>query len=252
MKLIDLHAHLDFETFDEDREKILDDMKKNNIFCLSNTLNRENYEKSKRIFKNSDVVKVCPGLYPQETETITDEDFNSYLELIKKDDPIAIGEVGLDRHHTKEPEKWEIQEKRFRQIIEFAIEIDKPLIIHTRKAEQRVLEILEEYVTKTRFNKFDLHCFTGKKKLIKKIKELNIYCSIPLAVLNTESFRILVDELPMRQILIETDSPFLNPDKERNTPLNIPRIYDEIAKIKGYDKKEIENIIYRNYMKFIL
>lgn len=61
-----------------------------------------------------------------------------------------------------------------------------------------------------------------------------------------------MDELPIRQLLVETDSPFLNPSKERNSPLNVPIIYEEIAKIKGLDKKEIENIIYRNYMKIIM
>lgn len=255
MVYVDLHAHMDFNSFDNDRDIILEKMKENKIIALSNTLNRENYEYTKKLYeKNKDIIKVCPGLYPQDSENISDEDFNSYMKLIEKekDEIIAIGEIGLDRHHTKDEKLWEVQEKRFRQIIELGIKIDKPLIIHTRKAEERVLEILDEYVKKYNFRKFDLHCFTGKKKLINQIKELGIYCSIPYAVKKTESFQILVSQLPIRQILVETDSPFLHPDKERNTPLSVPFIYEEIAKIKGYDAKEIETIIYRNYMKFTM
>ena len=92
----------------------------------------------------------------------------------------------------------------------------------------------------------------GKKKLIKDIKELEIYCSIPLIVLNTQSFQDMVKELPISQLLVETDSPYLNPSRERNSPLNIPKIYEKIAQLKGYDTREVENIIYRNYRLLIL
>lgn len=261
MAYVDLHCHLDWKSYDGEREQIVSEMKDKNIIALSNTTTRKNYEETKILFKNSNNIHVCPGLYPQDAEKISDKDFNSYLDLIRKDSDkiLAIGEVGLDRYHTKlgdegneNSELWEVQEKRFREIIELGIELDKPIIIHTRKAEQRVLEILREYVVSTGFKKFDLHCFSGKKKLIKDIIELGVYCSIPLTVINTESFRILVKELPIRQILVETDSPFLHPEKIRNSPLSVPLIYDEIAKIKGYDKNEIVNIIYKNYMRFTM
>lgn len=254
MKLLDTHCHLDFENFDEDREKLVDEMKRNNIIALTNTTNRENYEYTKKLFKDYENIKVCPGLYPQDSEKISDEELEDYFKLIRKDKDkiVAIGEVGLDRHHTRDDDLIQIQEKRFRQMINIAIELDKPIIIHSRKMEQRVLEIIREVQEKTGFKKFQLHCFMGKKKLIKDIKELKVYCSIPLSILNTESFQILVNELPVKQLLVETDSPFLNPSKERNSPLNVPLIYDKIAEIKGYDKKEITNIIYRNYQKLTM
>lgn len=255
MTYIDFHCHLDYKDFDKDRENIISEMNKKKIIALTNTTNREEYENTKKLFENhTNIVKVCPGLYPQEAEKISDDEFKKYLKFLEKNknDFLVIGEVGLDRHHTTDPKLWHIQEQRFRKIIELAIKINKPLCIHTRKAEKEVLEIIEEYITKTGFKKFNLHCFCGKKNLINKIKELNIYCSIPLTVLNTESFKLLVSELSVCQLLVETDSPFLNPSKERNTPLNIPLIYEEIAKIKGYDKDEIKNIIYNNYRKLVM
>ncbi len=255
MALVDVHSHLDFKDFDKDRKELVEQMRNNNIISLTNTLNPQNYEETKKKFLGfEDTVKVCPGLYPQDAEKISDEDFEKYLKLLQKDKNkfVAIGEVGLDRHHTTDSKLWEVQEKRFRKIIELAIKIDKPIIVHTRKAEERVLELLKEYVTKYNYKKIDLHCFSGKKKLINTIRELKIYCSIPLTILNTQSFQILVENLPISQLLVETDAPFLHPSKERNSSLNIPQIYEKIAQIKGYDKKEIENIIYSNYMKFTM
>lgn len=253
MGFVDVHAHLDFEVFDKDRDNLLTELKEKQITVFTNTLNPQSYANSLKLFKDQSHINVCPGLYPQEAEKLSDAEVENYCQYLRenKDSFLAIGEVGLDRYHTTDPHLWNIQEKHFQKIIELAIELNKPLIIHTRKAEERTIEILRKYIEKTGFKKFNLHCFTGKKKLIKEIKSLGIYCSIPLVVLNTQSFQILVEELPVRQLLVETDSPFLNPNKERNTPLNIPLIYEKIAQIKGYDKKEIENIIYRNVMKLL-
>jgi len=251
---IDIHAHLDFDSFDSDREKLVKELEMKKILTFTNTLNFDNYLKTKKMFGSSKSVKVCPGLYPQEAEKISEEEFESYFEYLKKhksEFPV-IGEVGVDFKHTTDESLQEIQIGRFKKIIELAYELDKPLIIHSRKAEKEVLEILEEFISKKKFSKFVLHCFSGKKKLIKKIKELKLYVSIPLLIQNTESFRILVEELPVSQILVETDSPFLKPGKERNTPLSVPLIYDEIAKIKGLDNTEIKNIIFRNYQRLTL
>lgn len=254
MAYVDVHAHLDFENFNQDRAQLIKKLKESNIITLTNTLNPKNYQDTKCMFESHDHIHVCPGLYPQDAEKITDQEFNDYISYLKEhaDDFVAIGEVGLDRYNTEDPKLWELQEQRFKALIELGIELDKPLIMHTRKAEERVIEILEHYVQQTGFKKFDLHCFSGKKKLIPRIKALGIYCSIPLIVLNTQSFQLLVEELPMRQLLVETDSPFLNPSKERNSPLNIPQIYAKIAEIKGLDVKEVEHIVYRNYQKFTM
>lgn len=249
MTFIDIHCHLDFKHFDKDREQLIEEMKKQNIIAITNTLNPKNYEYAKSLFKNTTQIIPIPGLYPQDAEKIEESKFQAYLNKIEQENPLAIGEVGLDRHHTKDPKLWQIQENRLKKLIELAIKLNKPIIIHTRGAEEQTIQIIKEYTQKTKYRKFILHCFSGKKKLINEIKTLNIYCSVPLIVLSTTSFQLLVKMLPVTQLLAETDSPYLNPKKERNSPLNIPLIYGEIAKIKGLDPKEIETIIYRNYQK---
>jgi len=256
MVYVDVHSHMDWESLRENLSEIVDSMRNNNIITLSNTINQKTYIETKELFKQEKQVKVCPGLYPQDAEEINDNEFNEYLEVIELDieNIVAIGEVGLDFHHTKREEvnKIEMQVRRFRQVLEFAYKLDKPVIVHTRAAEKEVLEILEEFKVAGKIPKVCLHCFMGKKKYIAKIKELGLYCSIPLIVKNNESFRNLVAEMPIKYLLAETDSPFLHPDKIQNNPNYILGVYEEIAEIKGLDKTEIENIIYRNYMKFIM
>ena len=255
MVYVDIHCHLDWDSFDEDRVQLVNEMKRKNIIAFSNTTSLKNYKYTKDLFTNlGDVVSVCPGLYPEDASQIAQADFDNYLKFLKENsgDFLLIGEVGLDKHHNKDKALFEVQVLRLRSLIELAIELDKPIILHTWGAEEETINLLREYVEKTGFRKFVLHCFTGKKRLIKEIKELKIYCSIPYIIKRTESFRMLVSELNMNQILVETDSPFLHPDKIRNSPLSVPFIYEEIALIKGYDLKEIENIIYRNYQKLIM
>ena len=121
-----------------------------------------------------------------------------------------------------------------------------------RGAEEQVLNIIREVKEKTGFSRFVLHCFSGKKRLIKEIKELNVYCSIPMIVLNTHSFQLLTQELAVSQLLVETDSPFLNPERQRNSPVNVPIIYREIARLKKLDIVEIESIIFRNYQRLFM
>lgn len=251
MKLVDIHSHMDFKQFDDDRDVIVSKMREQNIFTLTNTLNRDNFHYTNELFKeNSDVVKVLPGLYPLDAQEISDLEFKEYLDEIRSiKDLVAIGEVGLDLKHGSNDAEFEVQKKRFKDIVELAIELNKPVIVHSWGAEAQLMEIIEEYVTSRGFRKFVIHCFTGKKKLIKKICELKIYASVPLTILNTQNFQILVSELPISKLLVETDSPYQHPGKERNSPLNIPLIYEKIAHMKGYDKKEIENMIYLNYQR---
>lgn len=254
MTLVDIHSHMDFEQFDSDRDDIVSAMREGNIITLTNTLNRENYHKTLSLFKDSpDVVKVLPGLYPTYAQEMSDGEFAEYLQEIRGiRNLVAIGEVGLDLKHGSNEKEFEVQMRRFRSLIELAIELDKPIIVHSWGAESQTLDIIEEYVSAKGFKKFVIHCFTGKKKLIKKICDLKIYASVPLTVMNTQSFQILVNELPVSKLLVETDSPYQHPGKERNSPLNIPLIYAKIAELKGYDKKEIENIIFRNYQKLFV
>ncbi len=251
IQLIDVHCHLDFPALKSQRETIDLKLQEKGILALTNTVSFQNYKETKQLFEKAKNIKVLPGIYPNECEKITEDEFQNFLNHIKqnKDKIIGIGEIGLDKKYTTNPELFNLQIKRFKQIIELGIELDKPMIIHTRDAELEILEILEYYIKKHNFTKFNLHCFFGSSKHFQKIKDLQIFCSIPLIILNNHHFQKLVSFLPLSQILVETDSPFLHPEKKTNSPLNTPQIYKKIAQIKELDYEVAIKQIYENYRK---
>jgi len=124
----------------------------------------------------------------------------------------AVGEVGLDGYWVPEA-LWPRQEEAFRRLVRIAVEADKPLIIHTRKRERQALEILLELGAK----RVDFHCFGGKVKLARAIADAGYHLSIPANARRSESFTRMLQTLPRDKLLLETDCPYLSPDRERDS-----------------------------------
>lgn len=122
----------------------------------------------------------------------------------------AVGEIGLDHHWVPEP-FWERQEQVFRALLRLARAAGKAVIVHSRKAEARMLEVLrEEGATRV-----DWHCFGGKTKLGQRIaEEPGHFLSIPANAVRSESFRKLLSVLPRDRVLLETDCPYLGPERD--------------------------------------
>jgi TatD DNase family protein len=142
---------------------------------------------------------------------------------------VAIGECGLDAY-------WETthmaeQERVLRRLIEVALAADKPLILHTRKAEERTLAILREMGVK----RADFHCFGGKAKLGVEIAEAGYHLSIPPVIVRAESFQRLVQKLPLESLLTETDCPYMGPTQATNEPANVPLGVAKMAELRGLD-----------------
>jgi TatD DNase family protein len=130
--------------------------------------------------------------------------------------------------------------------LKLAKKIKKPVIIHSRKAEKEVIDILEELDMK----KAILHCFCGKKKLIKKAKELGLFFSISTNVVRAENIQGIIKEIPISKLFSETDSPFLSPFKEKmNEPSFIIESYKKIAEINNITLEETKNQLFLNYQK---
>ncbi len=139
-----------------------------------------------------------------------------------------------------------LQKEIFIKIIKLSKKINKPLIIHSRKAESDIIDILENSDAK----KVILHCFSGKLKLIKKAAELGYYFSVPTNVVRSSQFQKLVEMVDINQLLTETDSPYLSPYKNRrNEPAFIIETIKKIAEIKNISINETANNIFMNYQK---
>lgn len=245
--LVDVHSHLTDEYFKDKLDLVIKNAKKNNVVrIISNGINLNDNKKVLELSKKYDIVKASLGFYPDEIINAGEEEIEQNLEFIEKNKNkiVAIGEVGLDLYHNKDLKK---QKEIFLKIIDLAGKINKPLIIHSRKAEKECIDILKEF----NFKKALFHSFTGNFKLVKEIEKNNFMLSIPCNVVRSEHFQNIVKNFNLNQILTETDSPYLSPYKNKvNEPSFIVETIKMISKIKNLEKNEVENIIFKNFQNF--
>jgi TatD DNase family protein len=240
--LIDVHTHMDYKQFDKDREEVINRAIENNVkVIISNGTDLGSNKKVLELSKKYDIIKPAFGLYPVEAESISEKEINETLDFIENNNPIAIGEVGLDLHEGKNIEK---QKQILKKLIEISKKLDIPVIIHSRKAEKEVIELLKEIKPK----KVILHCFCGNKELTEEAEKLGYLFSIPTSITRTKTFRKLAKRIKLTSILTETDAPFLSPyEGKRNEPSFIKETIKKVSEIKGITEEELEKIIFMNY-----
>ena len=250
--LVDVHCHLNFDQFSADRDEVIQRAKDANVVAIINSgTEYETNIQTLELSKKHDIIKASLGIYPTYVEKLSEKEFQRDLDFIKehKNDIIAIGEIGLDFHNTSEDHLKKIQQDRFKIILEELGKLKKPFVIHTRKAEKEVIDILESMSVK----KVDLHCFTGNYKLAKRVIDNGWSFSIPPNIMRSLHFQGLVSMTPISQLLTETDSPYLAPPpKQRNEPSFVKLTVQKIAEIKNIDESEAEKMIFMNYQKLFL
>jgi TatD DNase family protein len=253
---IDIHSHLDFPEICPRIDEVIKNAKSAGVnIILTNGVDKKTNRTSLELAKKYDIVKACLGFYPPDalnTELSGGDDFSfdwsefeKELDFIRKNKShiTAIGEVGMDYKNGKDKE---MQEKVFVFFINLAKELDKPIIVHSRKAEEDVINILEREKVK----KVIMHCFSGKKQLIERGVKLGFYFSIPGNVVRAENIQLLVKMVPINQIFAETDAPFLSPFKDKtNEPAFVVESYKKIADIKGMVIEEVKNNIFMNWQR---
>src|SRR3989339_195427 len=229
MTFIDIHAHLEF--FDN-LDKIIKKAKKRNVkIILANGIDVETNKKVLAFAKEYPEVQACLGIYPANALKLIKKEIDSEIKIINenKDKIIAIGEVGLD--------------------LKLAKDLDKPIFIHSRKAEKETVDLLETL----NYNKIIMHCFNGKLNLVEKGIHRGWFFSIPASVKFNEQFQEMIKIIPIEQLFCETDAPFLHPDKKfPNEPANVIESYNKIAEIKGIPLADVEKKIEENYRKLFL
>ncbi|MFA5303136.1 MAG: TatD family hydrolase [Candidatus Nanoarchaeia archaeon] len=225
----DIHCHLTSKEY-ESIKGAIDECERNNIILITNGLDYSDNEKVLELSKNYKNVYPSLGMHPT-----NDFDNRVISQIIKnKNEIVAIGEVGLDYKNGIS----KAQSVNFKKLIKLSQELNKPLIVHSRSAEKEVINEL-----KTLKVPVILHCFTGKKKLLKDaMLNPNIYFSIPASIKYSEQFQALAKEVPINRLLCETDSPYLW-KSGLNTPINVINSYEMIAKIKGLKLSDCEKTI---------
>tara|TARA_Y100000389_G_scaffold195633_1_gene227353 strand:+ start:4967 stop:5728 length:762 start_codon:yes stop_codon:yes gene_type:complete len=239
--MIDSHCHLDHEPLVSDLNNVIERSKKMGIKkLLTISTSYESFERVAKIVNKDAIIYGTIGIHPHETkENKISADFIA-KNLAKNSKIIGVGETGLDFFYTNSDKNNQIDS--FKVHIEAAIKSNKPIIIHSREAEDETFEILNEYRNKDL--KILMHCFTGSKNFAKKLLKLNAYFSASgiITFKNASDLRETFKFLPLDKILIETDSPFLAPVPNRgkkNEPSFIDFTAQKLADIRNISKSDI-------------
>ena len=261
MGLADVHAHLTHRALAPDVDGVLARARAAGLTTIvSNGLNPRDNEATLALAAHHPMVKPGLGFYP--VDTVLAEMVARGIDYPRDEEPVsaedgirwvrdhadrafAIGEIGLDGYWVPE-DLWPAQETAFRALVVVALEAEKPIIVHTRKRERRTLEILEELGA----TRVDWHCFGGKVTLARQIAEGGHYCSIPANARRSESFTRMLQTLPRDRILLETDCPYLSPNREeRNEPANVAGTAAYAAELWNVSVDEVVRIVTDNFTR---
>lgn len=254
--LIDAHSHLDHHLIISKIDEVIKRAKNAGLrHIITNGINPETNRICLELSKKYDIIECGMGLYPRDAlkkdiesgyyplKTI-DYDADEELSFIRKNknNIVAVSEVGLDFVDGESKEQIE----DFEKVIKLAQDIGKPVVVHSRKAEQKCIEILESFKMK----KVVMHCFSGKKSLVKRIADNGWYLTVPTIVVRSFQFQDIAKNVPITQLFCETDSPYLSPYKEQmNEPAYVIESYNKIAELKNMDVNEVINNIYMSWQR---
>lgn len=246
-KIFDTHAHYDTDVFDEDRNKVIEDLKKNGVIGVLNCgSDLYGARKSVELSKEYDMFYAAVGIHPESAENLTEDTLKEIRELANNSKVKAIGEIGLDYYWEENPNR-EIQKDAFRKQMNLAEELQLPVVIHDRDAHKDTLEIIKEFPNVIGV----IHCFSGSVEFAKECIKLGYYIGFT-GVLTFKNAKKLVEvckEIPLDRILVETDCPYMTPVPfrgKRNQSNYIEYIIDKISEIRGISEKEINNILLKN------
>tara|TARA_B110001454_G_scaffold29084_2_gene28432 strand:- start:455 stop:1219 length:765 start_codon:yes stop_codon:yes gene_type:complete len=249
--MIDSHCHLDHEPMFSDLKNVIIRSKENGLekilsICTTNV----SFKKIIEIIKFDPIIYGTFGIHPHET----DLDKTTRKEIIKNvnshEKIIAIGESGLDFYYSHSSKDQQISS--FKYHIEASIELNVPIIVHSRNAEKETFDILSIY--KDSKPKILMHCFTGSTEFAHKLLTLDSYFSASgiITFKNSVDLKNTFKLIPNNKLLIETDSPYLSPVPfrgKKNEPSFIKYTLEKLAEIKDSELKDIEKITNNNFNK---
>tara|TARA_B100000586_G_scaffold148617_1_gene107975 strand:+ start:511 stop:1341 length:831 start_codon:yes stop_codon:yes gene_type:complete len=273
--MIDSHAHLAEEAYDEDRAEVLTRASEAGIdsvivigydapscyraievvqeFGVGKGQERDSVTETRRrgASKSHGVqLFATAGVAPHHVLETNENDLASVRDMLSEEVVVAVGEIGLDYHYDMPPDK---QRELFAHQLEWAVEFQLPVVIHSREAEDDVLSSLRE----KKCSRGVIHCFTEGPNMARGAVKLGFYVSFAgiLTFKNAHELRAIAAEVPLERILIETDSPFLAPVPyrgKRNEPAFVVEVARTIAELHGISLEEVGRITSQNTRRLFL
>ena len=234
--IFDSHAHYNDSKFNEDRDDVLKNLENGNVAYIMNVADSmKSLDKVLEIANKYPFVFASVGVHPEETGDLTYADMDILLEYTKYEKVKAIGEIGL--------EKW------FSRQIDLAKQVKLPIIVHDRDAHGDTIDILKS--ENARDVGGIVHCFSGSCEMAREVLNLGMYVGIGGTVTfkNARKIKEVAEYVPMESIVLETDAPYLAPEPfrgKRNSSDLIKYVIEELSKIKGISKEEVEEITFKN------
>ena len=268
--LFDSHAHINEERFDENRSLLCEEIRTSNLkYVMDIGFDLESSLQAVKDAAENDFCYAVVGVHPHDAKSMDDAVLAMIRGLAKKPKVQAIGEIGLDFHYDNSPR--DEQRYWFRKQIQLAVELNMPIVIHSREADQEVMDILKEEgaFSKARTDAFPpqpdgtpdarvlLHCFSGSKELGRQYVALGATLSIagPVTYKNNRKTIEVVEAIDLSKLLVETDSPYLTPEPARkqhrtNLPLYVEHTARKVAEIKGLTFEEVAAATLANAKRF--
>ena len=265
MRYIDIHSHIQFPEYDTDRDAVIARMKDGDVATIAVGTDLASSRAAVELASKHDNVYACIGLHPaddasENSERFSGETLAAFEELVKNPKVVAIGECGLDSGRAGDRPQTERDRQRedFLAQIDFAIQHDKPLMLHCRSAHEDVLDILEkkrvellaapqpELASRLRGNS---HFFTASNEIAQRYFAIGFTVSFTGVLTFTHDYDEVLKSAPLDMIMSETDSPFVAPVPyrgSRNEPAHVVEVAKAIAKIRGEDEEVVRKALIEN------
>ena len=246
----DTHAHYCDKRFDEDRDELLGTMPDSGVSLILNSGSSLRSSRfSLELADKYSFVYASVGVHPHDSKSMTDDTITELEKLLSFPKAVAAGEMGLDYHYDFSPR--DVQKKRFREQLDLARRLSKPVIIHERESLRDTLDIVSEYSDLTGV----FHCFSGSWETAKTILDMGWYLSFTGVITFKNARRALevLEKMPADRIMLETDCPYLAPEPKRgrrNSSLYLPYIAEKVAEVCGMTVDEVAALTMENGKRF--
>ena len=250
MHIFDSHAHFDDHAFDEDRHQLLKQIHDEGVDLIANIgCDKQTNESSVRLAEQYDFIYATVGWHPEFAGSWDDQAAAQVRRLAQHPKVKAIGECGVDYHWMNDPE--EVQLRCFDDQMTIARELNMPVVIHQREGMEDCLSVVRRYP--------DLqgvfHCYSGSAESAKEILKRDWYLGFTGVITFKNARRSLeiIVWLPMENIMVETDAPYLTPEPfrgKRNDSAKVRYMIETIAKAKNMDPEEVARITLENGKRF--
>jgi TatD DNase family protein len=242
-KFLDVHAHLSDNIFDTRLLDLVHQLK-DSYLVLNSGENLEQNAKILNCAKTYDFILPCIGLHPNEIARMQHEEAESEFRYISENirKSFAVSEIGLD-YKGKDIYQMEQEREFLHKIMDVAEKNNKVCILHSRKALEDIFDALSSFNIKA-----VIHNFEGNLRQLGIAQDKGIGISISTGFMRFKRENI-VKNVDINCLFTETDSPVLSPDDDVNTPLNLPKLLNYIAGIKGIDMEELKSAVYSNFKR---